>query len=210
MNRICELRKRSKLTQKALAEKLQIDQSAVSYWECGRAFPDTQKQIMLADIFGVSIDYILGRDTANDTVPASGTVPVQFSRVKQINVYSALTAATYASEAVRPIGHLDIPSDWEGDYYGIIVKGDSMSPRYLDGDTVILRRQSSFESGQDVYVFIGQQEGMLKKISLDYNRSITLKSINQSYRTMFFTEREIDSLPLKVGGVAVELRRKLQ
>ena len=210
MNRICELRKRNKLTQKALAEILQIDQSAVSYWECGRAFPDTQKQIMLADLFGVSIDYILGRDTASDPPPSPGSSPAPTSRIKQINVYSALTSETYLSEATRPIGKIDIPSDWEGEYYAVTVKGDSMSPRYLDGDTVIFRRQSSFESGQDVYIFIGRQEGMLKKISIDFNGSMTLKSINQSYRTMFFTEREISSLPIMIGGVAVELRRKLQ
>ena len=111
MNRICELRKQNKLTQKALAEKLQVDQSAVSYWECGRAFPDTQKQIMLADLFGVSIDYVLGRDVPKGMPPGSipevgeqlvlvqpqAPAPPPPPQAKYIKVYSSLNAAGFAS-----------------------------------------------------------------------------------------------------------------
>ena len=223
MNRICELRKQNKLTQKALAEKLQVDQSAVSYWECGRAFPDTQKQILLADLFGVSIDYVLGRDVPKGTPP--GVLPdvgeqlvlvqppVQAPppppQAKYIKVYSSLNAAQFASGSAEVIQTLDIPEDWDGEYYGVRMRGDSMAPRYLDGDIVIIRRQTVCSNGQDAFVFIGQQEGTLKKVFLDFNRSVTLKPNNQAYRTMYFSEREIAALPLVIGGVAVELRRRI-
>lgn len=210
MNRICELRKKSGFTQKALAARLQVDQSAVSYWESGRAFPDTQKQIMLADIFGVSIDYVLGRDVPEGIPPEIKFNVVSSSpqKTKTVKIYSSVSSRGFENEAAV-IGTEEIPFDWEGDYFGLKVKGDSMSPRYLDGDTVIIRRQTSCENGQDALIFIGQQEGTLKKVFLDFNHTVTLKPINQSYRTMFFSEREIASLPLVICGIAVELRRKV-
>ena len=57
-----KLRKEHKLTQKQLADKLFIDQTAVSYWENGKTKPDFEKQQALADLFGVSIDYLTGRE----------------------------------------------------------------------------------------------------------------------------------------------------
>ena len=59
--RIKELRKANKLTQKQLAKKLNVDCSAVTKWETGKANPDFEKQQFLADFFGVSVDYLLGR-----------------------------------------------------------------------------------------------------------------------------------------------------
>ena len=61
MNRIKELRKQKKMTQKQLAEKIFVDASAISFWENGVNLPSTEKQVMLADLFGVSLDYLLGR-----------------------------------------------------------------------------------------------------------------------------------------------------
>lgn len=210
MNRICELRKKNGYTQKRLAEVLQIDQSAISYWESGRAYPDTQKQITLANLFQVSIDYMLGRDVPEGTPPtfsAAGTFSVR-NATKKINVYAYINSMD-SLENSAVVEQIDIPSDWEGDYFGIIMKGDSMSPRYMDGDTVIIRRQMGCEAGQDALVFVGAQPGSLKKVFLDYNGSMTLKSINQAYRTAFFTEREVATLPVVISGVSVELRRKI-
>lgn len=204
--------KKNGFTQKTLAARLGIDQSAVSYWESGRAYPDTQKQIMLADIFGVSIDYVLGRDVPEgappEHKPATGNSH-SVLRTKTIKVYSSLNLTDGLSDDSAVIDLEEIPADWEGEYFGIKVKGDSMSPRYLDGDTVIIRRQTGCENGQDALIFVGKQEGTLKKVFLDFNHTVTLKPINQSYRTMFFSEREIASLPLVIYGIAVELRRKI-
>lgn len=211
MNRICELRKKNGYTQKRLAEVMQIDQSAISYWESGRAFPDTQKQITLANLFQVSIDYMLGRDVPEGIPPTyygSTSQPAEKSSTKKINVYAYIQSME-TIESSPLVEQIDIPSDWEGEYFGIIMKGDSMSPRYLDGDTVIIKQQNKCEPGQDALIFVGTQQGSLKKVLLDYTGSLTLKSINQAYRTSFFSEREVKTLPVKITGIAVELRRKI-
>lgn len=55
-------RKKAGLTQKELAEKLGVDQSAVSFWETGRSAPRGAKLFRLADILNCTIDELFGRE----------------------------------------------------------------------------------------------------------------------------------------------------
>ncbi|MBE7065761.1 MAG: helix-turn-helix transcriptional regulator [Ruminococcaceae bacterium] len=57
--RIAELRNTNKLTQIELAEKLGVTDRAVSKWETGTGYPDITLLPQLADVFNVSIDYLL-------------------------------------------------------------------------------------------------------------------------------------------------------
>ena len=59
MNRIRELRKREKMTQKELADYLQIADSTLSYWEMGKFEPNNESLRKLSRFFRVPIDYIL-------------------------------------------------------------------------------------------------------------------------------------------------------
>ena len=58
-DRLCELRKKNKLSQEQLAEKIGVSRQAVSKWERAEASPDTDNLIALAEIYNVSIDEIL-------------------------------------------------------------------------------------------------------------------------------------------------------
>ena len=60
MNRIRELRKQMNMTQKELANHLQIADSTLSYWEMGKYEPDNDALMKLSRFFKVPIDYILG------------------------------------------------------------------------------------------------------------------------------------------------------
>ncbi|MGL5330243.1 MAG: helix-turn-helix domain-containing protein [Peptostreptococcaceae bacterium] len=53
------LRKKEGLSQEALAEKLNTSRQAVSKWENGQGFPETEKILIISNIFDVSIDYLL-------------------------------------------------------------------------------------------------------------------------------------------------------
>lgn len=59
-----QLRKQNGLTQAQLARELQVHQTAVSQWECGRTFPDRATIIKLAAFYCVSADTILGLTAA--------------------------------------------------------------------------------------------------------------------------------------------------
>lgn len=58
-NRLVQLRKEHNLSQEALAERLGISRQAVSKWERAEASPDTDNLIMLAKLYGVSLDALL-------------------------------------------------------------------------------------------------------------------------------------------------------
>ena len=58
-NRLVNLRKEHNLSQEALAEKLGISRQAVSKWERAEASPDTDNLILLARLYGVSLDELL-------------------------------------------------------------------------------------------------------------------------------------------------------
>lgn len=58
-NKISRCRKKSGMSQEALAAELGISRQAVSRWERGESIPDTEKIISLCTIFHVSADYLL-------------------------------------------------------------------------------------------------------------------------------------------------------
>ena len=70
MENVRSLRRSQGLSQEELAAKLGVSAQAVSKWECGMSYPDIELIIMLADLFGVTVDSLL-RDTAAaaDTPP---------------------------------------------------------------------------------------------------------------------------------------------
>lgn len=55
-----ELRKDRGMTQADLAEQLSFSPMTISSYECGRSIPDDATKIRLAQLFGVSLDYLLG------------------------------------------------------------------------------------------------------------------------------------------------------
>lgn len=59
--RLQELRKEKKVPQKELAERLGISVRAYHYYEEGKRYPDFQGLLTLADFYGVSLDYLVGR-----------------------------------------------------------------------------------------------------------------------------------------------------
>ncbi len=70
-NRLVNLRKTNNYSQEALAEKLGISRQAVSKWERAEASPDTDNLILLARLYGVSLDELLSTE---DEIPRPLTV----------------------------------------------------------------------------------------------------------------------------------------
>lgn len=65
-----KLRKEHKLTQEALAEKLDVSRQAVSKWESDTGYPEMDKLILIGKIFSVSVDWLLETELGHKkTVP---------------------------------------------------------------------------------------------------------------------------------------------
>ncbi len=62
-NNIKQLREAAGMTQAELAAKMQLTTPSVTKWELGRANPTYDNLIQLAEIFGVSLDEVVGRKT---------------------------------------------------------------------------------------------------------------------------------------------------
>ena len=64
-----DLRKSKGMSQEQLSEKLGISVQAVSKWECAQSYPDIELLPIIADIMGVSIDYLLrGGEPVNNNI----------------------------------------------------------------------------------------------------------------------------------------------
>ena len=79
-NRLVNLRKSNNLSQEALAEKLGISRQAVSKWERAEASPDTDNLILLARLYGVSLDDLLRTE---DEIPMPEQAEEQEEQVEQ-------------------------------------------------------------------------------------------------------------------------------
>ena len=96
------------------------------------------------------------------------------------------------------------------EYFALKIKGDSMSPNYLDGDVVIFLKQDYAENNDDCCVYVNGYDATFKKIRINNKTGIlTLQPINSSYEPLFFNEEEIKNLPVRIIGKAIEIRRKI-
>jgi repressor LexA len=83
-----------------------------------------------------------------------------------------------------------------------------MEPLLLAGDTVIIRVQDTIETGEIAVVLVNGEEATCKKIKKT-PEGIMLISLNSDYDPMFYTNAEIESLPIRIFGKVVEMRRTI-
>lgn len=94
-----------------------------------------------------------------------------------------------------------------GEFFGLKIKGDSMSPRIEEGDIVIVKKQSDVETGDIAIVLINGNDATCKKIKKT-ETGIMLLPFNPNFEPLFFSNKEIEHLPISIIGKVVELRAK--
>ena len=70
-NKLVEIRKQRSLNQSQVADTMGCDQSLISKYESADAEVSLDALIKLADIYGCSVDYLLGRQSSNTDTPRS-------------------------------------------------------------------------------------------------------------------------------------------
>ena len=78
---IYRLRTKQSMSQDTLAEALGVSRQSVSKWENNAAVPELEKLIKMSELFGVTLDELVGRDAPTPTPPAE--VPVQTSSARR-------------------------------------------------------------------------------------------------------------------------------
>ncbi len=86
---IAELRKSSNMTQLELAERLNYSDKAVSKWEHGDSIPDVTVLLEIADLFGVTLDFLVRTAHTPDEIKKRFVKPRRYSR-KVITLLSVL------------------------------------------------------------------------------------------------------------------------
>lgn len=194
------LRKDNGYTQSDLAKKLHLTPKAISFYENNQREPDIDTLNKIADIFNVSIDYLNGRKSTNLK---------KGEDYATINVYGSIPAGI-PIEAIEDISDTEDISfkdfDKNKTYIGLKVEGDSMYPKYLEGDTIILELTPDCESGTDAAVYVNGYEATLKTVIKNDNGTITLMPINTSYPPKTYGK---DDEPIKILGIVKEIRRKI-
>jgi transcriptional regulator with XRE-family HTH domain len=67
------IRKEYQLSQEELAEKIGVSRQAISKWEQGSGYPETEKLLILSQELNVSLDYLMFGDTGNAVSEKSGS-----------------------------------------------------------------------------------------------------------------------------------------
>lgn len=145
------------------------------------------------------------RENDRDSLPA-GASPVLDSL--RIPLLGRVAAGRPLFDEGNVIGEVMVdPAMAAGDQnlYALKVKGDSMSPKILDGDTVIVREQPDAENGEIVIVTVNGEEGTCKKLQR-YPDTLALVSLNPIYEPIVYTWEEVEQLPVRIVGKVIQSR----
>lgn len=200
--RLKEERKKIGISQKDFGRKIGVAESTISLYESNKRSPDKEILKKISFVLGVSVDYLLGEDTPYLTSKESKYV--------RIPVLGRIIAGLPMEAIQEPIDWEEIPRELAatGEFFALKVKGHSMEPRILEGDVVIVKKQPDVESGKIAVVLVNGNEATLKRVKKQ-KEGITLIATNISiYEPHFYTNEEIEKLPVQILGEVVELRGK--
>lgn len=206
IERLHEVIEKSGLSYSALSDKTGIAKSSLQRYATGqiKRIPiENIKKIAVA--CNVSARYIMGWDEEED----EGIVvldDVKFYRTPQFLSVSAGFGARAGSEVV---GYTMLPykSKAEADEsMAIKVEGNSMFPKIEEGDWVVVRKQSSVDSGTVAVVMIDGEEGVVKKVTYG-DDWIVLHSFNPEYMDREF--RGADVQRIRVLGKVTKVIKEM-
>ena len=117
-----------------------------------------------------------------------------------------------------PIEAIEDIDEWEeipeamaktGEYFALRITGNSMEPRMLDGDVVIVKRQSDVDNGDVAVVLVNGNDATVKQITKS-ETGLTLIGWNLTvYTPRTYNKKECRDLPVSILGKVVEIRGKL-
>lgn len=198
-------RKDRSLSQKEFGQKIGVAESTVSLYESNKRFPDADTLKKISALFEVSLDYLLGNS------PAKAAQPKPTGRGVRIPVLGRVVAGIPIEAVEEILDYEEITPELAatGEFFALKIRGHSMEPRMMEGDVVIVRRQDDVDSGDVAIVLVNGNEATVKRVKKQED-GITLIATNTSvYEPHYYSNKEIEELPVRILGKVVELRGKL-
>lgn len=188
-----------------LINDLGFNKSAVSTWCNGTRLPRMDKVDALARYFNIKrSDLIEERKKRSSNVEL-----IHMGQTVRIPVYGRIPAGV-PLEAIEDIeDYIDVDARIADgkELLALKVIGNSMYPKYLDGDYVLIQRQPDCESGQDCAVRVNGCDVTLKRV-IKQTDGIMLQPINPEYEPKKYDYTD-EFNPVYIIGVVIELRRKI-
>lgn len=210
--RIKSLRLKYNMTGNELGARLNVTRNAVSQWETDKRIPTSQMFSELAKLFNVSTDYLInGATSTTNESKADINYAIPLTSGVRIPVLGSIVAGIPNTAVTEYDEWIEISQSlaMRGDYFALRIKGDSMEPTLFDSDIVVIRQQPDIEDGEIAAVSIAGNEATIKRI---YHRSDGIDIVGDNVRAfprMFYSNHDIASLPVRIMGKAVEVRRDL-
>ena len=145
------------------------------------------------------------RNDGPATASAGSGGNASFGAGTQIPVMGRIAAGSPISAIQQTTHEVVVSPDLvgSGEHYGLEVRGDSMvEAGILDGDTVVIRKSDSAQSGDIVVALIDDEEATLKTFRRERGQ-VALEAANPAYET-----RRFDANRVKVQGRLVGLVRR--
>lgn len=198
---IKRLREERGLSQDSLAKLTgYTDRSSIAKIEKGLVDLQQSKIELFAKALGTSAKDLVGWEDDEKPLPTKGII---------INVLGRV-AAGIPIEAIEDVIDTEEISEEmakTGEFFGLQIHGDSMEPKFSDGDVVIVRKQNDAESDDIVIAMVNGDDATCKRLK-KYKDGIALVSTNPAYDPMYFSKEEIETKPVRILGRVVELRAK--
>ncbi|EMI6045535.1 S24 family peptidase [Acinetobacter baumannii] len=205
--RLKNLRKSKKLTQQQIADAIGVSKTSVIYWEKDENLPKHDSLMALAQILGVTSNYLLyGKE--DDSLDRNVTAPFPISG-RLVPVISWVQAGTWTAADSVP---LDTQfKEWlppnpkcGRNGYGLIVVGESMSPDFRPGDKIYVNPDfqiTDLKTGDLVIVAcIDETEATFKKLIVESN-GMYLEPLNPKWHERIIELHEGCKLVGKVVGL---------
>lgn len=206
-NRLKEAMDYRNIKQVDLVEKTKLDKTLINKYLSGVSNAKQRKLTILAEALNVNEVWLLGYDVSMER-EANTRIDKLGNPVVEIPILGTVKAGYDYLAQENWIGTIDMDKKVAdgGEFFALKVKGDSMAPIFIEGDTVILRKQNDCENNQVAVVIINGDEGTLKKVKKT-DDGIILQAYNPIYSPVFYTNKEIKEMPVVIAGVFQELRR---
>lgn len=204
--RVKDRREELNMSQEELAHKLGYkSRSSVNKIELGLNNLTQPKIMAIAKVLRTTPAYIMGwEEEAKENAMENKIKAVRIPVLGRVQAGLPIEA----HEEILDWEEIEPSMALEGDYFGLQIRGDSMMPRFVEGDNVIVRQQCDADSGDIVVALINGQDATIKKLVKYDDNSIALVALNPTYQPLRFSKEEIIDTPVNIIGKIVELRGK--
>ena len=207
--RIRELRQKAGLTQEELSKEIGYStKTSISKMENDLLDINQSTIVALARALKTTPSTLMGwEEETKEATNIRGVIPS--NNIHMVPVYATVSAGfgAYAEDSVVDYIPMIIENKYDvQDTIGILVKGDSMYPKIEDGDTIVVRKQESVDSGDVAVLLLDGDEGLVKKVVYGSDW-IELHSFNPEYKTRRFEGRDV--LRLRVVGKVLKVVKSI-